>query len=309
MKLKELLQNWVDKYAKLTLKERSYNGYADIIRLHINPILGNYNIQDITPAILQDYVIEKLKTGNLITHQPLASNTVCRIVSVLKQAFTLAINLDLISKNPTTIIKFSTTSEKEVLALTREEQKMVEEYCFKSNKNNYIGIIICLYTGIRLGELLALTWNDIDFNKKYLYIKKTSYTVKINGKNTIVTNTPKTKKSNRLIPIPAKLIQLLAIYKSKSNSEYIIHTYKNTMVEMRSYQRTFESILNKCKIKHYNFHCLRHTFATRALELGIDIKTLSEILGHTSVAITLNRYTHSLLEYKVQEMNKIAQIL
>lgn len=81
------------------------------------------------------------------------------------------------------------------------------------------------------------------------------------------------------------------------------------MVEMRSYQRTFESILNKCKIKHYNFHCLRHTFATRALELGIDIKTLSEILGHTSVAITLNRYTHSLLEYKVQEMNKIAQIL
>ena len=106
MKLKELLQNWVDKYAKLTLKERSYNGYADIIRLHINPILGNYNIQDITPAILQDYVIEKLKTGNLITHQPLASNTVCRIVSVLKQAFTLAINLDLISKNPTTIIKF-----------------------------------------------------------------------------------------------------------------------------------------------------------------------------------------------------------
>lgn len=309
MELKELLQNWVDKYAKLTLKERSYNGYADIIRLHINPILGNYNIQDITPAILQDYVIEKLKTGNLITHQPLASNTVCRIVSVLKQAFTLAINLDLISKNPTTTIKFSTTSEKEVLALTREEQKMVEEYCFKSNKNNYIGIIICLYTGIRLGELLALTWDDIDFNKKYLYIKKTSYMVKINGKNTIVTNTPKTKKSNRLIPIPAKLIQLLAIYKSKSNSEYIIHTYKNTMVEMRSYQRTFESILNKCKIKHYNFHCLRHTFATRALELGIDIKTLSEILGHTSVAITLNRYTHSLLEYKVQEMNKIAQIL
>ena len=81
------------------------------------------------------------------------------------------------------------------------------------------------------------------------------------------------------------------------------------MVETRSYQRTFESILSKCGIKHYNFHCLRHTFATRALELGMDIKTLSEILGHTNVAITLNRYAHSLLDYKIQEMNKIGTLL
>lgn len=81
------------------------------------------------------------------------------------------------------------------------------------------------------------------------------------------------------------------------------------MVETRSYQRIFESILNKCRIKNYNFHCLRHTFATRALELGMDIKTLSEILGHTNVVITLNRYAYSLLEYKIQEMNKIVQIL
>lgn len=309
MKLKELLQTWLNKYAKLTLKLRSYTRYANTIRLHINPILGEYNIKDITSTILQDYVIEKLKNGNLITLKPLASNTVYSIVSVLKQAFQLALNLDLISKNPTTTIKLPATKEKEILALTREEQKTLEEYCLKSIKNNYIGIIICLYTGIRLGELLALTWKDIDFDKKYLYIKKTSYTIKKNGKNTIVTDTPKTKKSNRLIPIPTKLIQLLAIYKSKSVCEYIIHTHKNKMVETRSYQRTFESILNKCKIKHYNFHCLRHTFATRALELGMDIKTLSEILGHTNVAITLNRYAHSLLEYKIQEMNKIVQIL
>lgn len=309
MKLQELLQIWLNKYAKLTLKTRSYTGYADIIRLHIDPILGEYDIQDITPVILQDYVIEKLKSGNLITHKSLASNTVYRIVSILKQVFNLALNLELISKNPTQNIKLPKPKEKEVLALTREEQKIVEEYCLKSIKNNYLGIIICLYTGIRLGELLALTWEDIDFEKKYLYIKKTSYTMRQNNKTIIVTDTPKTKKSNRLIPIPLKLIQLLTIYKTRSTSNYIIHTLRNEMVETRSYQRTFESILNKCNIKHYNFHCLRHTFATRALELGMDIKTLSEILGHTNVAITLNRYAHSLLDYKIQEMNKIAQIL
>lgn len=309
MKLQELLQIWLNKYAKLTLKTRSYTGYADIIRLHINPKLGDYDIQDITPVILQDYVIEKLKSGNLITHKPLASNTVYRIVSILKQSFNLALNLELISKNPTQNIKLPKSKEKEVLALTREEQKILEEYCLKSIKDNYLGIIICLYTGIRLGELLALTWDDIDFEKKYLCIKKTSYTMKQNNKTIIVTDTPKTKKSNRLIPLPDKLIQLLNIYKAKSTSKYIIHTHRNEMVEIRSYQRTFESILNKCNIKHYNFHCLRHTFATRALELGMDIKTLSEILGHTNVAITLNRYAHSLLDYKIQEMNKIAQIL
>ncbi|MDE7095411.1 MAG: site-specific integrase [Anaeroplasmataceae bacterium] len=309
MKLKELLNLWLNKYAKLTLKTRSYNKYQDIVLLHIVPLLGDDELAEITPPILQDFVLAKLKSGNLITHQSLASNTVSSIVSVLKQAFHLAMSLELISKDPTTIIKLPPSKEKEVNALTREEQKQIEEYCLKSNKDNYLGFIICLYTGIRLGELLALTWEDIDFNKKYLYIKKTSYTIKRNGKNTIVTDTPKTKKSNRLIPIPSKLIQLLAIYKAKSSSEYIIHTFKNKMVETRSYQRTFESILNKCKIKHYNFHCLRHTFATRALELGMDIKTLSEILGHTNVAITLNRYAHSLLEYKIQEMNKIVQIL
>lgn len=309
MKLKELLEIWLNKYAKLSLKVRSFNKYEDIISLHINPILGEYDIKDITPTTLQDYVIDKLRSGNLVTHSALASNTVYSIISVLKQSFNLALNLDLISKNPTITIKLPPTKEKEVNALTREEQKKIEEYCLKSYKNNYLGLIICLYTGIRLGELLALTWEDIDFEKKYLYIKKTSYTIKENGINTIVIDTPKTKRSNRVIPIPSKLIQLLGLYKSKSTSKFVIHTRNNTMVETRSYQRTFQSVLNKCKIKHYNFHCLRHTFATRALELGMDIKTLSEILGHTNVAITLNRYAHSLLEYKIQEMNKIVQIL
>ncbi len=309
MKLKELLHTWLNKYAKLSLKLRSFNRYEELINIHLNPILGEYDIQDITPTILQDFVLQKLKNGNTITHYPLASNTVYNIISVLKQSFKLAYTLELISKNPTQSIKLPKSKEKEVQALTRNEQKLLEEYCLKSNRQNYIGIIICLYTGIRLGELLALTWNDIDFNKKLLYIKKTSYTLKHNNKNIIVTDTPKTKKSNRVIPLPDKIINLLSICRNSSNSDFIISSYNNKMVDTRSYQRTFESILNKCKIKHYNFHCLRHTFATRALELGMDIKTLSEILGHTNVAITLNRYAHSLLEYKIQEMNKIAQIL
>ena len=309
MKLEDLLNLWLEKYAKLSIKPRSYNKYEAFITLHINPILGNIPITEITSNMLQDFILQKLENGNLKTNKPLSVNTVFGIVSALKQAFKLALTLDLIPKDPTVAIKLPQQQEKEIQALTRDEQKRIEEYCLKQTKNNYIGIIICLYTGIRLGELLALTWDDIDFEKKFLFIKKTAYKLKINGKNQMVIDKPKTKKSNRIIPLPDKLINLLQLTKNKSTSDYILSTKTNNMVDMRSYQRTFESILNKCGIKHYNFHCLRHTFATRALELGMDIKTLSEILGHTNVAITLNRYAHSLLEYKIQEMNKISSLL
>ena len=309
MKVKELFDIWLNKYCKLSLKIRSFNKYESFINLHINPILGEYEIADITSDILQEFILNKLKEGNIKTKGALSANTVFGITSVIKQAFKFALIQDLIIKDPTISLKLPQATEKEVEALSREEQKIIEEYCLKSNKNNYLGIIICLYTGIRLGELLALTWDEIDFENKLLYVKKTSYTSKVNGKNTIVIDKPKTKKSNRIIPIPDKLLKLLEIQKTSSTSNYIITTKLNKIVETRSYQRTFDSILRKCNIKHYNFHCLRHTFATRALELGMDIKTLSEILGHTNVAITLNRYAHSLLDYKIQEMNKIGTLL
>ena len=309
MKVKELFDIWLNKYCKLSLKIRSFNKYDNFINLHINPILGEYEITEITSDILQDFISFKLKEGNLKTKGALSSNTVFGIASVLKQGFKFALMQDLIIKDPTLSLKLPQATEKEVQALTRDEQKTIEEYCLKHNKSNYLGIVICLYTGIRLGELLALTWDDINFEDKLLYIKKTSYTSKVNGKNQIIIDKPKTKKSNRIIPIPDKLLFLLQIQKRASSCDYIIATKQNKMVETRSYQRTFESILSKCGIKHYNFHCLRHTFATRALELGMDIKTLSEILGHTNVAITLNRYAHSLLDYKIQEMNKIGTLL
>lgn len=309
MKVKELFNLWLSKYTKLSVKVRTYNKYQDIIYSRIVPEFGDYDIDNITTTMIQEFILKLLNKGNLINDKPLSVNTIYGIISVLKQGFNLAISLDLINKNPTTSIKMPKASEKEICALTREEQKKVEEYCINNRKGNYIGIILCLYTGIRLGELLALTWDDIDFQSKILYIRKTTYKAKVEGKNEIIVDKPKTKKSKRVIPLPDKIINLLTYIKKQSESEYIISTNKHNIVDVRSYQRTFKSILNRCHVKHYNFHCLRHTFATRALELGMDIKTLSEILGHTNVAITLNRYAHSLFEYKVQEMNKISSLL
>lgn len=309
MKIKELFEIWLMKYVKPSVKVRTYNKYESVVNGYIVPIIGEFKLSECNCSFMQDYICKLLNIKSIKSNNLLSINTIYGIVQVLKQGFKLALELELIIKDPTLKIKLPQAIEKEIQALTREEQKSIENYCLSNQKSNYIGIIISLYTGIRLGELLALTWDNIDFDKKLMTIRKTSYSAKIEGKYVIIVDKPKTKKSNRIIPLPDKLINLLVIHKRKSKSDYIISTRNNTIVEVRSYQRTFDSILSKCNIKHYNYHALRHTFATRALELGMDIKTLSEILGHTNVSITLNRYAHSLLDYKIQEMNKISLLL
>lgn len=308
MKLKDWLDSWLNKFQKTTIKYRTYLKYTYIINKHINPILGEYELEDLTGNVLQEFILFKLNNGNLITKDKLSDNSVISIVSLLKQALRRAVCLGVSAVEYTSHIKMPTIQEKEVTAFNRLEQQKLERYCL-SAKKNYIGIIICLYTGIRLGELLALTWNDIDFDKRVLIINKTAYTITKNGKNEVYIDKPKTKQANRVIPLPKQLIGVLRRYKKESISNYIISTRYGNIVQNRSYQKTFKSILKKCEIPYKNFHSLRHTFATRAIELGMDIKTLSEILGHKNSMITLNRYSHSLLEHKFEFMNKIGKLL
>lgn len=308
MKLNEWLDTWLNKYLKTTIKLRTYLKYNDIINKHINPILGEYELDDLKGNILQEFVLYKLNNGNLITNEKLADNSVIAIVSLLKQALRQALFLGISNAEYTAHIKIPMAKEKEITVFNRLEQQKLESYCLNS-KPNYIGIIICLYTGIRLGELLALTWNDIDFDNKLLKVNKTVYTITKNGKNEAYIDKPKTKQSNRIIPLPKQIINLLKRKKKESISNYIISTKNGGIVQNRSYQKTFKSVLNRCKITYKNFHSLRHTFATRALELGMDVKTLSEILGHKNSSITLNRYSHSLLEHKFEFMNKVGKLL
>lgn len=308
MKLKEWLNTWLNKYQKITIKLRTYLKYTDIINKHINPILGEYELEALTCDVLQRFVLYKLTYGNLITNDKLSDNSVIAIISLLKQSLKKAVFLGVARIEYTSQIKMPNIKEKEVSAFNMFEQQKLESYCLNS-KPNYIGIIICLYTGIRLGELLALTWEDIDFDKKILRINKTVYTITRNGRNEAYIDKPKTKQSNRMIPLPKQLISVLKRNKRKSTSIYIITTKNGGIVQNRSYQKSFKCILKKCNITYKSFHSLRHTFATRVLELGMDIKTLSEILGHKNSMITLNRYSHSLLEHKFDFMNKIGKLL
>ena len=302
MKLKELLEVWLERYMKHTIKIRTYNRYKSICELHLIKDLGEYELEELKPNVLQDFLLKKIDDHY-------STNTIKGIVSVLKQALRLAITLEFVDKEYCSNLKMPSSEEKEISVFTKKEQQVIESFCLNHKKRNYIGIVICLYTGIRLGELLALTWDDIDFNSNLLTINKTSYSAKVDGKTQIIVDKPKTKKSNRVIPLPNQLVKLLKIIKKESNSKYVITTRNSGMVGNRSYQRTFKFILKKVNVPYRNFHSLRHTFATNAIELGMDVKTLAEILGHTNAMITLNRYSHSLLNYKIEMMNKLGKNL
>lgn len=309
MKLHEWFDTWLNKYAKLSIKQRTYLQYKESIEKHINPILGNYELTDLSANVLQEFVIQKLETGNLKTGKGLSSNSVIGIVGVLKQALHQALVLEMISKDNSNLIKMPTVQEKLVEAFEIEEQNKVVDYCMSSKKPNHFGIVLCFYTGLRIGELLALTWNDIDFDRKTMSINKSVFYTKINGKYGTVIDTPKTKHSIRVIPLPKQILDKLKEIKKSSKSKYVLTTRDNKMMNVRTYQRTFERILKKLNVTVKNFHSLRHTFATRAIEMGMDVKTLSEILGHKNPVVTLTRYTHSMMSYKTDMMNKMGKML
>jgi integrase len=206
-------------------------------------------------------------------------------------------------------IKRPKTIEKVVESFSAEEQKRIEQAVLKDKRPKMIGLILCLYTGLRIGELLALEWRDIDFINCELSVTKTCYDGKDEfGNFGRIIGTPKTETSRRTIPLPKQIIPLLKEAKKNNNSKYVVGD-GNKLISVRSYQRSFELLLKKQKISHHGFHALRHTFATRAIECGMDVKTLSEILGHKNPTITLNRYVHSFMTHKKEFMNRLGKLL
>ncbi len=309
MKYQDWLEEWLNHYVKNSVKHNTYLHYREFIKIHIAPQLGEYAPEDITPRMLQMYVTELLQCGHRSKGCGLSANTVNGIISVIQASLKDAHVLGL---TPTYIgdkIKRPKVYERGVTCFSVKEQKTIQAYVMKKGTPKLFGIILCLYTGLRIGELLALEWQDIDFAKGELTVCKTCYYGKDDeGHYCRLTDKPKTASSSRVIPIPKQIIAGMKHIKKNSHAIYVIsHGIKP--ISIRSYQRTFELLLKKLHIAHRGFHALRHTFATRALECGMDVKTLSEILGHKSPTITLNRYAHSFMKHKKEMMNLIGKLL
>lgn len=304
MKYKEWLNIWLENYIKPSSKERTYIRYGQLIRTHIAPKIGEIDINNLTPIVLQSFVTELLNSGNGKTGKGLSANTVNAVISVMQNSLRTAHLLGYAKEYTANMIKRPKLKEREIECFTLAEQKKIEAAVFESKKTKLFGIVLCLYSGLRIGELIALQWKDIDLTKGLLTVSRSCH----DTSGGIVFDEPKTATSRRIIPLPKQLLPKLKSIKKSSNSDFVVSAGGNA-VSVRSYQRSFELLLKKLNIDHRGFHSLRHTFATRALECGMDVKTLSEILGHKNATITLNRYAHSLWEHKSEMMNKLRKLL
>lgn len=309
MKYYEWLQEWLENYVKISSKARTVERYEQIIRQHIAPALGSYDLNCISSRNLQSFVTKLTQTGNLKTGKPLASNSVNSIINVIQGSLRTAYRLGLVSQCASENLMRPKSMERKVECFSVQEQSKIVGEVLSSGKTYSIGIVICLCTGLRIGELLALTWEDIDLEKGVLSVNKSCH----DGKNSLgvygrITDTPKTASSFRTIPLPKQLVGILRKYKKYSDCKFVI-SKNGEGIFMRSYQRHFACLLEKLHISHHGFHALRHTFATRALECGMDVKALSEILGHKNPTVTLNRYVHSMFDYKKNMMNAVGKSL
>lgn len=294
------LEDWLSSCIKPFMKDRTIVKYVGNVHSKLIPKLGEYEMEDLTAPILQKFVAE-------LTEKYSAS-TVEGVITVLRGSLQSAVKMGVLDRQYTDCIEGPEIEEKPVECFNRIEQKKIENFVLESKKTKLIGILITLYTGIRIGELFALTWNDLDLKKETMIINKSCHDGwGGNGYHKIIER-PKTKASKRTIPLPKQIIPHIRRLRKESMGEYVIYG-NGKDISVRSYQRTFELLLIKLEIEHKGFHALRHTFATRAIECGMDVKSLSEILGHKNPMITLIRYAHSLLEHKSAMMNKVGKLL
>ncbi len=282
------LANWMDVWinSQAFLKPTTKRVYVSHIKNQIVPSIGKISLKKLTPDIIQNF-INKLE---------LSATTIKSVFSILKSALSAAEDNGLIS-NVWSKVKVPKRTSNTVRVLSKSEQRRLEAVL----ENDDIGILICLYTGLRIGEVCALKLDNVDFESMTINVVGTQ----TRTENGISVTSPKSESSRRKIPMPTFLAdKLRAIPKT---NEYVL-SKNGKPIDVRTYRRHFKKVLAKAGLPDMKYHSLRHTFATRALEVGMDYKTLSEILGHSSVAITLDLYAHSLDDYKKKQMNKLGEI-
>ena len=305
MKLQEFLNSWLVDVVKDNVRMSTYMVYHGYAKNHINPLIGGMELAELRTENIQSF-IHKLMNDE---KRKLAAKTINDILAMLNSALQCAKEYERIEKNPCVKVRLPKSKEKEIKVFTRAEQERLEKAIISSNDSRTIGVLICLYTGIRIGELCALRWENVDIKNKRLNIKLSLNRVNLydeeKAKTQLVFEEPKTVKSKRLLPFPDFLCLLLTEQKKKSKGEFVLSMKNGKPVQPRTMQYIYTRLLKKANVEYRNFHALRHTFATRVIELGVDIKTVSETLGHANSIITINRYAHSLMEQKQRMMKQL----
>ena len=301
--ISEIIDLWkADK--KQYVKKSSYSAYILLIENHLLPTFGNK--ASIEESDVQTFVFQKLSEG-------LSQKTIKDILIVLKMILKFGAKNKFIDYTPFEI-QFPTNSEKQTIeVLSRTNQKRIMNYVQENFTFRNLGVYICLSTGIRIGEICALTWDDIDTENGIIAVRKTVqriYIIENGSRHTeLLLDTPKTKNSIRDIPMTKNLLKMLKPLKKIMNPNFFILTNDAKPTEPRTYRNYYKKMMQDLNIPELKFHGLRHSFATRCIESNCDYKTVSVILGHSNISTTLNLYVHPNLEQKKKCIEQMAKML
>lgn len=292
------------------IKKSSYIKYKNNIDMHIMPHLGNMTVNSISTSVIQKFVLDKLNNGKLHSKSGLSSKTVTDLLTIIKNTLNYSKSF-----GETNNCDFKQITIKknyhEMRILSIDEEQRLNKVLLNNQDIFKLGVLICLYTGIRIGELCALKWENISLTEKYIKIEKTMQRLQLpngNKKTKVIITEPKSISSMRIIPLPEFLINEIKKHQ-KDDVEFVISTIKQNFTEPRTMQNHFKRYTLEAGIDNANFHCLRHTFATRCVEKNFEIKSLSVILGHSSVKMTLDKYVHVSMQMKRENMSKVKLVM
>lgn len=317
------LDIWLNKYKKDKRRIRTFENYEYLIRIHLKPHLGHIMLDKLSTETVQDFYDMLLIKGRNDGKGGLSSKTVRNIHNLLHCALEKALETRKIVFNATKATELPEKEHKEIKVLTKENEVMLLKTASKDRLG--IAFIISLATGLRVGELLALRWQDINLDKNMLNVRQSLGRVKTfdessTTKSKLAFGEPKTKAGKRLIPLPQNVVSLLRQHKrnqaeeklklgSGFNKENLVFcSLSGTPIDPKNFDRKFKSILKRAGLEKINLHILRHTFATRMLELNEHPKVVQEILGHANISITLDTYSHVLPEIKHAAAQKIEHL-
>ena len=301
--IQQVAKLW-QKDKKQYVKKSTISSYLLLLENHLLPEFGNQHT--ITEDEAQAFVFKKLENG-------LSKKTIKDMLIVLKMVLKFGAKHKWLVYQPFDIQFPTERKQQQLEVLSKTQQKTIMQYI----KNNFtfrnLGVYLCLSTGMRIGEVCALTWEDIDIANGVIHINKTIqriYNIDEHTRKTeLIIDTPKTKNSHREIPISSDLLKLVKPFKNIVNSSFYVLTNEATPTEPRTYRNYYNNLMEEIGMPKLKFHGLRHSFATRCIESNCDYKTVSVLLGHANISTTLNLYVHPNFEQKKKAINQMFRSL
>lgn len=294
---------WMENELMGSVKASSYQTYLNQANRHLLPYLGSMALSALNPKVILSFV-------NCLQEKGLAESTVRSVYRLLSASMRAALDEGVIGKNPCKKIRIHYEESREQRVMSRNEQKIAER---EIKREGNLSALMSMYTGLRLGEICGLQWADVDWENGTVTVRRTVQRLKrlshdCGAKTYLMIGSPKSCSSHRTIPLPAFLLKQLCELQKRAKEGISGYIFSSTAhpAEPRTIQRRFEKAMCRLGLSGVHFHTLRHSFATRLLELGVDIKTVSVLLGHSSAKTTLDCYAHSLLEQQRHAVSRLA---